>query len=199
MPIQSSRGVLLHSVSTYLVLCVRSHNISFVAGALGDETNTANTEAGDRSGAFRLRKRKSLLLALLLLVATATPVSAGDETCYSIEFSDYSPTGIAGCTLDGPTAGKASWYSGVVAAANWCTWPFTSCGLVAVQSHDTGLVITIAIGMYCDCYTGTDHERLIDLTRSQVIALGLDPDDGIFAVTVTPLLVGIPDTAMKQP
>jgi hypothetical protein len=156
---------------------------------------------GDNPFVLRLRKRSGLLLALLLLAATASPVHAGDETCYPIEVSDYSPTGIAGCTIDGPNAGKASWYPGVVAAANWCTWPFDGCGAVAVQSHATGLVITIAVQSFCDCYTGTDHERLIDLTRNQVIALGLDPDDGIFAVTVTPLRVdeGIPDTAMEKP
>lgn len=146
-----------------------------------------------------------VVLAFVLLGLAAGTVRAGDETCHPIEVTDYSPTGIAGCTLDGPTVGVASWYSGVVAATNWCTWPFTGCGVVVVQSHATGLVITIAVGSYCDCYTGTDHERLIDLTRGQVLALGLDPDDGLFDVTVTPLLVGqdqdigIPDTAMARP
>lgn len=152
-----------------------------------------------------MKALRVVLAFLLLALAGAGSVRAGDETCHPIEVADYSPTGIAGCTLDRPTVGIASWYSGVVAAANWCTWPFTGCGVVSVQSHLTGQAITIAIGMYCDCYTGTDHERLIDLTRGQVLALGLDPDDGLFAVTVTPLLVGqdqdigIPDTAMAQP
>lgn len=136
-------------------------------------------------------KALRVLGALVLLAhAGAASVRAGDETCHPIEVTDYSPTGIAGCTLDGATAGTASWYSGVVAAGNWCTYPFIGCGVVAVQSHATGLVITIAVGSFCDCYTGTDHERLIDLTRGQVLALGLDPDDGLFAVTVTPILVG---------
>lgn len=146
--------------------------------------------------------RPLAVLLMLALAGGANVARAGDETCHPIAVTDYSPTGIAGCTLDGPTVGKASWYSGSVAAANWCTWPFTGCGVVAVQSHQTGLVITIAVGSYCDCYWLTDR-RLIDLTRSQVLALGLDPADGIFAVTVTPLLpdegIGIPNTAMAAP
>ncbi len=136
--------------------------------------------------------------ALLLIAATAR---AGDETCeYYTPNPPHEPTGIKGCTLDGPTDGIASTYPGDVAAANWCEWPWTNCGSVIVQSHDTGLTITVPVGMYCDCYFTTVHERLIDLTPGQVLALGLDPARGLFPVTVTPIReressIVLPDTA----
>jgi len=131
-----------------------------------------------------MRSARVILALLLLALSGAAAVRAGDEDCYPIAVTWYSPTGVAGCTLDGPTSGIASWYSGDMAAANWCTWPFEDCGWVTVQSHATGLTITVEVGMYGDLYTNTPDERLIDLTRGQVLALGLDPASGLFAVTV---------------
>jgi hypothetical protein len=126
------------------------------------------------------------LLILLCLITWVTDVRAGDEDCRAIDVTWYSPSGVAGCTLDGATAGIASWYPGDVAAANWCTWPWTDCGAVAVQSHATGLTITVPVAMFCDCWWTSDR-RLVDLTEGQVLALGLDPADGTFDVTVTPI------------
>lgn len=130
-------------------------------------------------------RRWGSLIVALAFVAIAAVAKAGDETCYAIDVTWYSPSGVAGCTLDGPTDGKASTYPGEAAAANWCTWPWTDCGSVSVQSHVTGVTITVPVAMYCDCWWTTDR-RLVDLTPDQVRALGLDPADGIFAVTVTP-------------
>ena len=149
----------------------------------------------------RLLSHAIVVGALLALAATAR---AGDETCYPIEVTWYSPTGIAGCTLDGPTDGIASTYPGDVAAANWCVWPWDDCGSVTVQSHQTGLTITVPVAMYCDCYTNTSDERLIDLTPGQVLALGLNPEAGLFDVTVTPLIDStapplLPNTRMGPP
>lgn len=118
--------------------------------------------------------------------AFATDAGAADETCYPIEVGVHSPSGVAGCSLDGPTDGIASWYPGDVAAANWCTWPFADCGAVRVTSHVTGLTITVPVAMFCDCWWTSDR-RLVDLTYGQVLALGLDPADGTFAVTVEPM------------
>ena len=126
-------------------------------------------------------------IAVTALLLTAATARAGDEDCHPIPVTWYSPTGIAGCTLDGPTDGIASTYPGDVAAANWCTYPWDDCGSVVVQSHDTGLTITVPVAMYCDCYTGTAQERLVDLTPGQVAALGLDRARGLFHVTVTPV------------
>lgn len=132
----------------------------------------------------------SVGVAIVFVVVSlwaASATRAGDETCEPIAVTWYSPSGIAGCTLDGPTAGTASWYGGDQAAANWCTWPWTDCGSVRVVSHATGVAITVAVAMFGDLYTGTPDERLLDLTHGQVLALGLDPADGTFAVTVTPV------------
>lgn len=145
----------------------------------------------------------NILVALCFVLIVVSAVRAGDEDCVPEPASIWAPAGVSGCSLDGPTSGKASTYPGSVAAANWCTHPWTDCGMAQVQSHLTGLEITVPVGMYCHCFWMSDR-RLIDLTASQVRALGLDPADGIFAVTVTPLIEGassavLPDTRMVGP
>lgn len=146
--------------------------------------------AGSHLARFNRRPWPSVLVGILFVVvcalASAAPVDAGDETCQPIAVTWYSPSGQAGCTLDGPTHGVASWYPGAAAAANWCTWPWDECGSVRVTSHLTGVTITVPVAMYCDCWWTSDR-RLVDLTAGQVAALGLDPADGIFAVTVEPI------------
>ena len=72
------------------------------------------------------RRWTSLLIAALFLIVAATAVKAGDETCAVIEVEWFSPSGVAGCSLDGPTQGKASTYPGDVAAAQWCLYPWTN-------------------------------------------------------------------------
>ena len=148
------------------------------------------------------RRRANVLVVLALLtICLPAAVSAGDETCRPIEVDWFSPSGVAGCTLDGPTDGVASVWGGDVAAANWCVFPWTDCGSVRVRSHQTGVEITVPVAMYCDCYWLSDR-RLVDLTFGQVDALGLNPEAGLFDVTVTPLREGIadaglPDTAVR--
>lgn len=146
--------------------------------------------AGSLLSLLERRPWPSVLVGIVFVVicalASAAPVDAGDETCYPIEVTWYSPSGVAGCSLDGPTTGVASWYGGTAAAANWCTWPWDDCGWVRVQSHATGLTIIVPVAMYCDCWWTTDR-RLVDLTAGQVAALGLHTADGIFAVTVEPI------------
>lgn len=126
------------------------------------------SRATPRSFLARLEQRPwpSVIVALAVLVisaiAMATEVRAGDEDCYPIDVTPFSPSDVAGCMLDGPTAGVASTYPG-------------------------GLTLIVPVAMYGDLYTNTPEERLIDLTRGQVVALGLDPADGLFEVTVTPI------------
>jgi hypothetical protein len=141
----------------------------------------------------------TLVAVLIIGLLLASVAKAGDETCHRIPVTAYSPSGVAGCTLDGRTDGKASWYSGSSAAVNWCLYPWRDCGWIAVQSHRTGVVIRVAPHMFCDCWWTTDR-RLVDLTLRQVLALGLDPADGTFAVTVTPLSDPnglLPDTSTR--
>jgi hypothetical protein len=133
-----------------------------------------------------MRLLRALLYALCFTFGTMLPVRAGDETCHSIPIGPNTPSGVAGCTLDGPTDGKASWYPGSSAAVNWCLYPWHDCGWIAIQSHRTGVVIRVAPHMFCDCWWTTDR-RLVDLTLRQVLAMGLDPADGTFAVRVTPM------------
>jgi hypothetical protein len=106
--------------------------------------------------------------------------------CRPYPVGPNSPTGIVGCQLAGLTTGIASWYSGSAVAANWCEWPWTTCGSVTITALDTGISLTATVAMYCDCYTGTADERLLDLPRDLVVALGLDLSRGLYAVTVTP-------------
>ena len=137
-------------------------------------------------------------ITLLLLAATTSIVNAGDETCHPIPITTNSPSGIAGCTLDGPTAGVASWYSGTVAAANWCVYPWKNCQAVSITSQRTGRTIYVTPGSFCDCYWPTSNRRLIDLIPSQVLALGESLSSGLYAVTVTPVeqQIGVPNTSM---
>lgn len=140
-----------------------------------------------------------VLAAILLLVFPEAMARASDETCVPTPATIWHPAGVEGCTLDGPTDGIASTYPGVTAAANWCSWTLrhsVGCGTWTVQSHVTGVTIVVTPGEFCQCYWMTDR-RLIDLIPDQVRALGLDPADGLFAVTVTPLAAALPDTAMQ--
>lgn len=138
-------------------------------------------------------------IALLFILASAAPVLSGDETCEPLAASQWAPAGVKGCTLDGPTIGRASWYHGSVAAANWCVFPWKDCGAVSITSLKTGITITVQPAQFCHCYWQTDR-RLIDLTPSQFAALGIPLSAGLADVLVTPVEqeIGLPDTAMAQ-
>lgn len=143
------------------------------------------------------------VIALFLFPAV---VAGGDETCYSIEVGVNTPSGIAGCTIDGPTVGVVSWYHGTVAAANWCVYPWKVCGAFSVTSQQTGKTIVVSPHSFCDCYWFTDR-RLVDLIPSQIEALGLPLSGGLYTVIVTPLdrdlnagqgPVSLPDAAYQS-
>lgn len=103
------------------------------------------------------------------------------------------------------TVGIASHYGpGTGVATQWCTWVLRhsrGCGVLAVQSHDTGLVVIAPIVDWCQCYRGTADERIVDLQWDVVAALGLDRSAGLYHVTTWPVdgLTGqaMPDTAMR--
>lgn len=110
-----------------------------------------------------------------------------------------------GCEIYGE--GVASWYHGTTAARNDCVWPWVACTPIRITALETGKVIVVEPAMYCDCYTGTANQRLVDLTLNQVYALGLDPARGLFRVRVEAASIettgeaemSVPDTAMEQP
>ena len=99
-----------------------------------------------------------------LLLAAAVPVAAGDRV-----------------------SGTASWYGpGTGVATQWCTWTLrhtAGCGLLAIQSHDTGATVVAPVIDWCQCYRDTADERIVDLQWDVVAALGLDLGDGLYRVT----------------
>ena len=121
--------------------------------------------------------------------STSTTVTTNRESCYAIPVSTNSPTGIAGCEIWG--VGVASHYGqGTGVAMNFCTWTYRNtlgCGYVTVKSFLSGLTVTVPVIDYCDCYTGTANERIIDLQRGVVELLGLNPSLGLYDVEVYPV------------
>lgn len=103
--------------------------------------------------------------------------------------------------------GLASWWGGPGVARNDCLYPWTRCAPIRVTSMSTGLTVTVRPTMYCDCYTGTSDERLVDLDPASLRALGLwdQRSRGLFPITVEPLAGGrttstltLPDTAIAS-
>jgi hypothetical protein len=140
----------------------------------------------------RRLRRHAPILALLLLAACVGDARAD---CEPYPVGPESPTGIVGCVRYGE--GIASMWGGPGVARNDCTWPWTDCQMISISSHDTGITILVTPTMYCDCYTGTPDERLVDLDPAAVAALGLEPSRGLWHVTVTPVREGLlPDTAV---
>jgi hypothetical protein len=143
---------------------------------------------------------RGLIAAIILLLSFPSPIQAEGPYpgCKPYPISSYSPTGIVGCIVYG--TGTASWYSGTGAARNDCVYPWINCRTISIRSLDTGKMIIVTPVTFCDCYTGTNNERIVDLSRSQVLALGLDPSRGLFSVEVQPVdqVLSIPDTAMAH-
>jgi len=147
----------------------------------------------------RYRAHLIVLAALLALCLLPAPVKA---ECEPEPITPNTPTGIAGCERWG--TGVASHYGpGTGVAMNFCTWELrhsTGCGSVTIQSLDTGLVVTVPVVDFCDCYFGLEYERIVDLQYSVVDALGLDRARGLYDVTVFregASAAVLPDTAVR--
>lgn len=134
-----------------------------------------------------------LLAASMLAVGSPTPARSA---CRPEPVTFYTPTGVAGCERWG--AGIASHYGpGVGVAMNFCTWERRhSCGWVRITSIETGRRATAPVIDFCDCYTGTARERIVDLQWGVLERLGLDRAAGLYAVIVEPTSM-LPDTATR--
>jgi hypothetical protein len=129
----------------------------------------------------------SMLLAGFLLAVSPISHSSGTDGCRPEPITPNTPTGIAGCVRWGQ--GTASHYGpGGGVAMNFCTWTLrhsAGCGWVTVTSSQSGLSVTVPVVDFCDCYTGTPDERIIDLQYDVVAALGLSLSTGLYEVTVS--------------
>lgn len=56
--------------------------------------------------------------------------------------------------------------------------------MATVTSLDTGFAVRVPIVEFCDCYTGTNNQRIVDLQYDVVVALGLDISRGLYPVRV---------------
>lgn len=129
--------------------------------------------------------------AVVLLLAAAVPVNAGDETCRSEPESQWAPAGWVCPPHYG--IGTASTWQGPGAATNGCSHAIrdtTGCPAIAVRSLTTGLVIQVVPTEWCHCWVGVtgpggETERLVDLGPELVAALGL-PGPGLWPVEVWP-------------
>lgn len=116
-----------------------------------------------------------------------TPGIVRDDTCYAVPRTPNTPTGIAGCERSG--VGIASTYgtAGFGVAMNDCTWArrhTSGCGHVTIIDPATGRSVLAPVVDFCDCYTGTSDERIVDLLPGVVDALGFDRSRGLWRVVV---------------
>lgn len=86
----------------------------------------------------------------------------------------------------------------------FCTWTLRytqGCGSVRILAEN-GREATVPVIDYCQCYVGTPQERVIDLQPGTLELLGLDPNQGLYRVTVwtdaaSAPPITIPNTAAK--
>lgn len=148
-----------------------------------------------------MRRLASVAVALwFVAVAFGACVTSVDAACRMTPREDYNPTGWEGCTVYG--TGLASRYDGPGVARNDCLWPWMHCTPIRITALATGRTIVVRPVMFCDCYHGTQNERLVDLNRAAVAALGLDWSAGVFPVQVEPVrghhTPALPDTAVRH-
>jgi hypothetical protein len=139
-------------------------------------------------------------LGVLICVNSAMPEPVGATCEYYTPAPPHEPTGVKGCEVYGE--GTASRYAGPGVARNDCVYPWTSCQPIQITSLQTGITIVVTPTMYCDCYTGTSEQRIVDLDPGAVAALGLDWDRGLYPVSVEPASFApmtLPDTAQEPP
>jgi hypothetical protein len=157
-----------------------------------------------------MRRFLLALLVLTLMMFSAPMVAA----CAPEPITANTPTGISGCEVWGEGIGSHYGPGGGV-AMNFCTWErrhSLGCGFATITSLDTGLSGTFPIVDFCDCYTGTANQRVVDMQFGVLAALGLSTSKGLYAVNVqpssgqvapaqvapAPVEIVLPDTAMEK-
>lgn len=124
----------------------------------------------------------------------AADLAFGYTGCRPEPITVNTPTGIAGCVVYGE--GTASHWQGPGVARNDCVWPWTACQPIRITSLSNGRSAVFTPTMFCDCYTGTPRERIVDLDPAALALLGLDPALGLYPVKVEPV-DALPDTALR--
>lgn len=144
-----------------------------------------------------LRFRDLLISLVLIFGMPALVISSEYAGCKPYPIGPNSPTGVVGCVVYG--MGTASYYGGTGSARNDCVYPWSNCQAITIRSADTGITIISVPNSFCDCYTTTSNERIIDLTEGQVLQLGLNLSTGLYRVEVQPYygVITIPNTAME--
>jgi hypothetical protein len=166
-------------------------------------------KAAEEAYALRpARHRLAIVVAVALALGFAAGLVFGRlearavDGCRPEPITASTPTGIAGCVRYG--TGIASRWPGPGVARNDCTWPWDACRPIVITALDTGRQVIVTPRMFCDCYTGTADERLVDLDPAAVAALGLTWDAGLYRVSVEPASIApmasptplLPDTAV---
>ncbi|HYI66358.1 MAG TPA: hypothetical protein VEW95_05505 [Candidatus Limnocylindrales bacterium] len=152
------------------------------------------------------RRRANVIATLAFLAICLVPAAVGAGDCEPEPSSIWAPAGWVCPPVYG--TGTASSWPGPGAARNDCTYPWTACEPIVVTSLDTGLQIIVTPVTWCHCWTGVtgpngETARIVDLDPASVAALGLDPADGLWRVSIAPFREGIgaaglpiPDTAV---
>ena len=137
----------------------------------------------------------AFVVGCLWLMTSISPVAAA---CRTEPVTESTPTGIAECEVYGE--GIASMWGGPGVARNDCVYPWDACTPIRITVIATGAWIEVRPTMFCDCYTGTANQRIVDLSPDVVAALNLDPAAGLWRVRVEPAGgVTLPNTAMPAP
>lgn len=144
-----------------------------------------------------------VVVGAIWLIGFATRVGAVDPSQCEVEpASQWAPQGYICPPIYGE--GVASQWQGPGVARNDCTWPWTACPRIRIESVDTGLSVEVSPTMWCMCWVGVtgpqgETARIVDLDPATVAALGLDLGRGLHHVRVYPVAGPARDDSAENP